>query len=173
MRICRLGMLAALVVAVPAQAEVKDSSASGFSIENSVLVATPRDRVWQAMTGQIDRWWPKGHSWWGPASTLGIDARAGGCFCEIAGARQAQHLQVSFVDPGTTLRMLGGLGPLQGMGLHGVAEWTLRAEGEGTRITWTYRVGGYTPQDLSTFAPVVDRVQAQQLDGLLRFLAQP
>src|SRR3546814_13146746 len=35
----------------------------------------------------------------------------------------------------------------------------------GTRVTLFYRAGGYTPDDLSNFAPVVDRVQALQLGG--------
>ena len=66
------------------------------------------------------------HTWWGRASRLSIDARAGGCFCEIAGKRQAQHMQVVFADPGKLLRMSGGLGPLQGMGLSGVLASVIR-----------------------------------------------
>ena len=88
-----------------------------------------------------------------------------------AGDRQAQHLQVTFVDPGKTLRLVGGLGPLQGMGLHGALEFRLAAAGDGrTRITLWYRAGGYTPDDLAKFAPEVDRVQAQQLGGLATHL---
>ena len=69
--------------------------------------------------------------------------------------------------------MTGGLGPLQGMGLDGALEFRLApADGGGTRITLWYRVGGYTPDDLSKFAPVVDRVQAQQLGGLAAYLAR-
>lgn len=168
-RLCTLLLLAA-AFALPAQAEVKDAASSGFTVENSVLVAATPARVWQAMTADIDHWWPKDHSWWGQAATLSIDARAGGCFCEHAGGQQAQHLQIVFVDPERTLRMTGGLGPMQGMGLHGVAEWTLQAEGRSTRVTWRYRAGGYSPDDLSALAPVVDKVQAQQLDGLARWL---
>ena len=119
----------------------------------------------------IDRWWPKDHSWWGAESKLSIDARAGGCFCEIAGARQAQHMTVAFVDPGRTLRMIGGLGPLQGMGLGGALEFRLApADGGGTRITLWYRAGGYSPDDVGKLAPVVDKVQAQQLGGLAAWL---
>lgn len=36
--------------------------------------------------------------------------RVGGCFCEINGDQQAWHMAVSFVDPGKTLRLTGGLG---------------------------------------------------------------
>ena len=161
---------AMLLLAGTAQAAVKDATPMGFTVENSAVIAATPEQVWQVMTGDIDHWWPKDHSWWGAASTLSIDARAGGCFCEIAGAQQAQHLQVVFVDPNKTLRMLGGLGPMQGMGLHGVAEWTLQAEGAATRVTWRYRAGGYSPDDLALLAPVVDKVQAQQLDGLAQWL---
>lgn len=163
-------LLLATAFALPAYAEVKDATPAGFTVENSVLIAASPARVWQAMTADIDHWWPKDHSWWGKAARLSIDARAGGCFCEIAGAQQAQHLQVVFVDPEKTLRMTGALGPMQGMGLHGVAEWTLQAEGVATRVTWRYRAGGYSPDDLGVLAPVVDKVQAQQLGGLARWL---
>lgn len=163
-------LLLATAFALPAHAEVKDATPSGFTVENSVVIEATPARVWQAMTADIDHWWPKDHSWWGKAATLSIDARAGGCFCERAGPQQAQHLQVVFVDPEKTLRMTGGLGPMQGMGLHGVAEWTLQAEGLSTRVSWRYRAGGYSPDDLSALAPVVDKVQAQQLDGLARWL---
>lgn len=174
MRRIRAGVaVSASILALPLHAAVKDVTPAGFSIENSAVIAAPPARVWQVMTADIDHWWPKDHSWWGTASRLSIEPRAGGCFCEIAGAQQAQHLQVVFVDPDRTLRMTGGLGPLQGMGLHGVAEWTLQADGAGTRVSWRYRAGGYATEDLSTLAPVVDRVQAQQLDGLVRWLQQP
>ncbi|MGN0864399.1 MAG: SRPBCC domain-containing protein [Stenotrophomonas koreensis] len=156
-------------LALPARAEVRQASANGFELENSALVQAPADKVWEAMTAGIDHWWPKDHSWWGSESTLRLDARAGGCFCELAGERQAQHLQVALVEPGQRLRLLGGLGPLQAMGLQGVAEWTLEPQGQATRVVWRYTVGGYSTTDLTALAAVVDRVQAQQLDGLVRW----
>jgi hypothetical protein len=80
-------------------------------------------------------------------------------------------MTVVFVDPGRTLRLVGGLGPLQGMGLDGALEFRLAAnENGGTRITMWYRAGGYTPDDLSKFAPVVDQVMAGQLGGLAKLL---
>lgn len=169
--ICRVALLAACCIA-PVQAEVKDATASGFTIENTRVAAADPQTAWNALVDDVDQWWPKDHSWWGAASKLSIDARAGGCFCERAGAQQAQHMQVTFVDPGKLLRMTGGLGPLQGMGLHGALEFRLAPEGEGTRVTLWYRAGGYTPDDLSKFAPVVDQVQGIQLGGLADYLAK-
>jgi len=79
-------------------------------------------------------------------------------------------MQVVFVDPPRLLRMIGGLGPLQGMGLSGVLEWRMTAVEGGTRITLWYRAGGYAPDDLGKLAAVVDGVQALQLGGLADYL---
>jgi len=169
----RAPLIALLACLLPlgAAAEVKDSGANGFTLENHAVVDATPDQAWDALVGHVGRWWPDDHTWWGDSANLTIEPRAGGCFCERAGGRQARHLEVVFVDPGRTLRMTGGLGPLQGMGLHGVLEFRLAAADEGgTRITLWYRAGGYSSDDLSGFAPVVDRVQAQQLDGLVQFL---
>ena len=166
-----LAILLALSAAPPTLAAVKDSSPSGFTVENSEMVPVEADTAWKALVDDVGRWWPAGHTWWGDASRLSISARVGGCFCEFNGDQQAWHMAVVFVDPGRTLRMTGGLGPLQGMGLNGALEFRLApADGGGTKITLWYRAGGYTPDDLSKFAPVVDRVQAQQLGGLADFL---
>jgi uncharacterized protein YndB with AHSA1/START domain len=157
--------------AVPASAEIKNATASGFTIENTRVVPVDAATAFKALVERVDAWWPKDHTWWGKESTLSIEPRAGGCFCERAGSREALHMLVTFVDPGRTLRMTGGLGPLQGMGLHGALEFRLAPAKEGgTAITLFYRAGGYTPDDLSKFAPVVDQVQGLQLGGLAAFL---
>lgn len=163
--------VAALVSAAPLQAAVKDATAGGFTVENTVQVPVDAATAWKAAVDDVGRWWPRDHSWWGAESELTIEARAGGCFCERKGDQQALHMLVTFVDPGRLLRMTGGLGPLQGMGLHGALELRFAAiDGGGTTITLFYRAGGYTPDDLSKFAPVVDSVQALQLGGLASYL---
>jgi uncharacterized protein YndB with AHSA1/START domain len=162
--------LLAFLCAPGAHAEVRDRSPQGFTVENARVVTVDAAAAWKARAEDVDRWWPKDHTWWGEASTLSIDSRADGCFCERGDGREASHMRVALVDPGELLRMVGGLGPLQGMGLHGAMEWRLEPVDEGTRIILRYRAGGYTPDDLSGFAAVVDKVQALQLDGLADFL---
>jgi len=165
------GLALVLATAGPARAEVKDATPSGFTLENRVQVPVEPMQAWKALVEDVDRWWPADHTWWGAESVLSIEPRAGGCFCERHGEQQALHMLVSFVDPGKLLRMTGGLGPLQGMGLSGALEFRLApATGGGTTITMYYRAGGYTPDDLSKFAPVVDSVQALQLGGLATLL---
>ena len=161
----------ALFAAAPAQAEVKEAAANGFTVENTRVVPAAPAAAFEALVENVDQWWPKDHSWWGKDAKFSIDPKAGGCFCEIGGERQALHMLVTFVDPPHLIRMTGGLGPLQGMGLHGALEFRFKPQdGGGTQITMWYRAGGYTPDDLSKFAPVVDSVQAIQLGGLAKFL---
>lgn len=151
-------------------AKVVDQAPNGFTIENTQWVPTDPLASWNGFVHGAGEWWPADHSWWGDASKLSISEQAGGCFCEIDGPRQAWHMTVAFVDTGKLMRMTGGLGPLQGMGLQGAMEWRFSEENGGTRITLWYRAGGYTPDDLTRFAPVVDEVQALQLGGLADYL---
>lgn len=162
---------ALLLVAGTAQARVLDSAKNGFTVENSATAPVDARTAWNGLVKHVDAWWPKEHSWFGKDGRFSITARAGGCFCEIAGARQVQHMTVSFADPGKLLRMLGGLGPLQGMGLSGTLDWSFAPADAGTRLTLRYIAGGYSQSDLAKFAPVVDQVQAQQLGALAAWLA--
>ena len=166
-------LLAVAALAAPAHAEVRDAKPDGFTVENSVWVPATPQVAYAALVNDVGRWWPADHTWWGDASKLSISDKAGGCFCELNGAQQAWHMTVTFTDPGKLLRMTGGLGPLQGMGLHGALEWRFVDEKGGTRITLWYRVGGYTPDDLGKFAPAVDKVHGVQLGGLATFLGAP
>jgi len=132
----------------PAHAEVKDQAPNGFTLENSQWVPVDPGTAWKAFVHDVGKWWPADHSWWG----------------------DAWHMTVTFVDPGKLMRMTGGLGPLQGMGLDGALEWRFVEEKGGTRITLWYRAGGYTPDDLGKFVPVIDKVQGLQLGGLADYL---
>ena len=164
-----LAMVAGSMAWSDVQARVVDQAPNGFTLENSEWVSVDPKTAWKAFV-DVGQWWPADHTWWGDASRLSISEKAGGCFCEINGAQQAWHMTVTFVDPGKLMRMTGGLGPLQGMGLDGALEWRFVEEKGGTRITLWYRAGGYAPDDLGKFVPVVDKVQGLQLGGLAEYL---
>jgi len=72
------------------------------------------------------------------------------------------HMTIGYVDPEHVLRMIGGLGPLAGLGLSGTMDWTLEPIAGGTRITLHYVAGGYTTTDLRKFVLIVDQVQGAQ-----------
>jgi len=150
--------------------EVLFLAETGFIVENKVVVTSSREDTWRMFSQDVDQWWPSDHTWWGEESTLSIGANAGGCFCESHENKSAEHMRVSFVEPARVLRMLGGLGPLQGLGMYGALEWTFKDNDQGTEVTMTYKVNGINPGGFKALAPIVDRVQALQLSGLARFV---
>jgi hypothetical protein len=75
-------------------------------------------------------------------------------------------MQVVYVEPGAVLRMLGGLGPLQGMGATGAVEFRLSAAADGARVEYRYHVTGFG-------AEPVDGVQLGQFERLKRYAEEP
>ena len=76
---------------------------------------------------------------------------------------EARHLTVSYVSEGKEIRFTGGLGPMQSQGVAGALVWTVEPSGAGTKVTWTYTVGGYSDPPLDQIAPAVDRVETEQI----------
>ena len=166
-----IGLFAAAAIAQPAAADIVESSESGFATRHTALVEADRATVWNELL-HPERWWS--HTWSDDPANLRLEARAGGCFCETLPAvdgwpaGSVEHMRVVFVQPGSTLRMSGSLGPLQSEGLVGTLTVTLEeVEGGLTRITWGYITGGQAHFDLAQIAPVVDRVQGEFLGGLV------
>lgn len=149
-----------------AQADVVHSSESGFEIKMSVSVpATPEQAYSQFL--KIDEWWSADHTWFGKSENLSIEPESGGCFCERADDQSVLHMTVSFVAPNREIRLLGGLGQLQQMGLHGVLTFKfIPVSDNETKIVQIYRVTGYDPNGLKALAPIVDKVQTLQLNRL-------
>ena len=165
---------AALILALlasPSSAEVVTSDA-GFVSTNSATVAAPPAEVWAALIAPA-RYWNPQHSYSGQAASMTLEARAGGCFCEVlADGGSVEHMRVVMVMPRRTLRLAGGLGPLQGEGLAGSLTWQLEAAEGGTRITQTYVVGGNMRMDRAAMAPGVDMVLREQLERLAALFPQ-
>ena len=73
--------------------------------------------MYNSIVDDVGLWWDSSHTFSGNAENLSIDDKAGGCFCEnLENGGSVRHLEVVFVDPGKTLRMIGGLGPLSSDG---------------------------------------------------------
>lgn len=158
----------ALLFAGAAQAEVKSSGPNGFAIENKAVVAARPAEVFDLLA-RPSAWWNPAHSYTGNAGNMTLDLRPGGCFCEreaAGGGIAVEHARILFVQPGTMLRMQGGLGPLQEEGSVGTLTWKLRAVEGGTEVTQLYVVGGYIRGGAERLAPAVDRVLAEQLERL-------
>jgi len=154
--------------AVSAQAEVLDAAPGGFTIEHEMLIGANRATTWDAAVNNIGQWWSSEHTVAGDASRLSIEARPMGCFCEaLAGDDGVVHLVVTSVSTHVMLRMTGGLGPLGLMGVDGNMTWEFFDNTDGTRVKFTYAVGGYRAAGLDTIADPVDFVIGEAL-GLLK-----
>ena len=161
---------AAAVLSLPAQAEVLKSSEAGFTARNALVIAARPDQVWASLIVPA-RWWNPAHSWSGMAANFSLDARAGGCFCEaLPNGGSVEHQRVVFSNPGKLLRLSGGLGPLQPEAISAVLGWELKPDGEGTRLTQTYVVGGHVDGGLGAWAAPVDGVIREQLERLARLV---
>jgi hypothetical protein len=159
----------AALVAGAARAEVTDESAAGFEVTQKVAIAAPAAKVYAALLNP-GAWWSSQHSWSGSAANLSIDL-ASGCFCEKLPKGYARHMTVVFADGATTLRLFGGLGPMQFTGASGHLAFTLKPASEKTYLTLTYDVGGYAKGGLAeTWAAPVDGVLGEAVGRLKKYL---
>ncbi|MCX7063891.1 MAG: SRPBCC domain-containing protein [Proteobacteria bacterium] len=173
MRLFHVFTIVSTLASIPhrADADVTANAAAGFISEHTLIISAPRTQVFRALTDQVSRWWDPQHSYSGDAANFSIDARPGGCFCERLTDGGVMHMTVVFAQRDTTLRMLGGLGPLQEMAVTGSMTFSLSdADAGTTRLNYRYAVGGYSPEGLQELAIPVDQVQLGQLQRLKRFI---
>ncbi len=167
--------IAALLVAVPAQAKVIDQSDIGFTVAHTAQVAAAPEDVWK-MLRLPDKWWSKEHSWSGDAANFWLDSQAGGCFCEKlpgeAGVPMGsvQHAPIIFAKPNEMMRLSGGFGPLQSEAVTGTLTIQIKKTATGSAIRFDYVVGGYMRFKVADVAPAVDKVLGEQLIGLAKAL---
>jgi hypothetical protein len=151
-------------------AQVISSDNHGFQLKIESIVNVNQQQAYQQFIN-VGQWWNADHTWFGKAENLTIDAKVNGCFCEIDGDKQAQHMMVSFVNPNNEIKMVGGLGPLQMMGVNGGMSWKFeKIDTTHTKIVFHYQVSGYINGGLTKLAPVVDQVQRLQLNRLTSLL---
>ena len=161
----------------PAVAEVKTVTDSGFNIVHIAEVTAKPDVLWKRLIAPQD-YWSKAHSWSGSSEGFYIDAQAGGCFCELFQEKGAdgktkttgsvEHMRVIYAQPGKVLRMQGALGPLQSEAVLGtltVAIEPLRKGG--SKLSFSYVVGGYMRYKTTEIAPTVDKVLGEQFKSLI------
>lgn len=165
------GALALAALPSLAHADVVALSDNGFVVRHSVEVDVVPAGVWARLVSPAS-WWNSEHTFSGDAANLTLDARAGGCFCEVLPARDGaneprggvEHMRVVYVEADRALRMSGGLGPLQSEGVGAALTMTLKPlDGGGTRVVWEYVVGGYLRYKTGQIAPAVDKVLGEQM----------
>jgi len=171
MRPADLLLVAALLAAAAAEAELVAVEPGGFVSEHELKLNASPSEAYRALTEEVHAWWDPAHSYSGDAANFSMDATAGGCFCErLPDGGSVMHMQVAQAMPGKLLRLTGGLGPLQGLGASGAMDFAFESDGTGTLLKYRYSVHGFFPAGLDTLAPAVDRVQLGQLQRLKAYL---
>jgi hypothetical protein len=155
----------------PAAAEVAAASPSAFLIQAQASVPASPAHSWRALT-RVGGWWSSAHTFSGDARRLSLDPRAGGCWCERWNGQSVEHARVVMVSAHEgvrTLRVVGGLGPLQELGVTGVLTFTIAPDPAGAKIALSYRVSGDAGLGLDAVAPFVDQVLMEQFGRLVRY----
>jgi hypothetical protein len=160
----RCALLAAACAAMPLHAAVVSSSAEGFTVREEAEFAGPPASAWKRLI-DVGSWWDPQHTYSGRSSNLTLTLEPGGCWCEkLDNGGFVRHLDVVLVIPEKTLRLTGGLGPLQGIGATGALTFTLRsASPAATSVIAEYSVVGYSREGLTSMAGAVDQVLGEQL----------
>lgn len=165
-------LLAAALAATGAAAEVVERSDDGFVSAFTVSIAAEPERVWQALTRELAAWWDPAHSYSGDAGNLALvlpgdagDAAPG--LVERSDAMFVRHMALDVAWPPRTLRLRGGLGPLQAMAASGSMSFELEAKDRATALAYRYTVNG---AGTGALADAVDRVQLSQVRRLARYV---
>lgn len=165
--IISLPLIAGLLAAVPAAADVVSATATTFEIQQQITIDAPIVRTWETLRSP-QKWWSKEHTYSDDSANLYLDAQATGCFCErLANKGSVEHAHIVYIQPPRMLRLRGALGPLQAEAVDGTLTFQLEPEGSGaTKVSMSYIVSGYVRAGADTLAPKVDDVLAIQLKGL-------
>ncbi|HEY8242959.1 MAG TPA: ATPase [Casimicrobiaceae bacterium] len=161
--------LAWLALAVPVHAEVRSATPDAFQILFNDKVAAPPSAVYAAI-GQIERWWDGAHTYSSDAANLSIAMQPGGCWCERWSGGAVEHARVVMLLRDQAVRVEGGLGPLQNLGVSAVLTFLLKAEDGGTALTVGYRVNGSSASGLDKLAQPVDGVIGGAVQRLKRYV---
>jgi hypothetical protein len=168
----KLGFLAvALLAPCLVCADVADSAANGFTVKFALTIqAAPQD-VYARLVHNVGDWWDPAHTFSRDAHNLTIDDKPMGCFCErLPSGGGVRHLEVVYADPGKTLVLTGGLGPLQSMAVTGSLTIQLSPSGAGTKLAVQYAVTGYMAGGANALAAPVDSVLTEQFTRLKSFI---
>lgn len=150
----------------PVRAEVTSSAADGFQIKITKSVAGGASEVCECLVNDISKWWDATHSYSGNAQNFSMDLENHCLLEKLPDGGFVRHMEIVFYQPRRVLRLTGGLGPLQEMGVTGALTFKLNQNGDYTDVELTYNVVGRDAQNLEKLAPAVNSVLNQQMDRL-------
>lgn len=159
----RIAAVAGAAVLGAAVFSATPATAEGFVVEARAETPLSPTQAYRAFV-HVERWWSGAHTYSGDARSLRLESRAGGCWCErLANGGSVEHMRVVYAAPGQSMRLVGGLGPLQAMPVNAVMSVTFAGApsgaGAGSVVTLTYAVAGPGTEPLQ--APVSNVIREQ------------
>jgi uncharacterized protein YndB with AHSA1/START domain len=116
--------------------------------ELEVIIEAPRERVWKALTTQIDAWWLPSFHMVGPGSVVSLRAEAGGHLVErVEGGGSLLWGTVQMVVPGESLYLVGFSHPEWGGPATTLLRFTLADRERGTAVTLSESLHGRISED--------------------------
>ncbi len=169
-RICLAASLLVAVSTASLQAEVVGSAKHGFLIVIEQDVSASTTKTFKKLI-DLPAWWDASHSYSGKSENLYLELKKGGWFGEkLKDGGFVKHMEVAYYKPNQSIRLLGGLGPLQEMGVDGALTMTVTKKEDAAVIKLQYSVSGFTPGGLDQLAPIVDKVLSAQVQRLSKSL---
>ncbi len=150
-------------------AEVVSTDPNGFQLRHSQIAKKDVAHVYLALVNQVGKWWSPEHTYTGDSANLSLDLKRGWLIEQLSDGGFVRHMDLVYLAPRKQLRLLGGLGPLQEMAVNGALTIKLTETKEGTKIEWIYNVSGNQSSQLDRLASIVDKVQAEFLNGLVNY----
>jgi hypothetical protein len=161
--------LLTLLLPAAAHADVVSSNGNGFVLRHRADVPVAPAAAFNAYS-KIGSWWSPGHTYSGDSKNLSLSPVAGGCFCErLKNNGGVEHMRVAYIEPGKSLVLTGGLGPLLYEATAGVMTVRFEPAGNGSRVTMEYKVAGFASGGADKLAAPVDSVLAEQFKRYVAF----
>jgi hypothetical protein len=156
-------LIALMLFAACANAEILESGAGGFTVKTTLNIKAATDDVYRKFIHDIGDWWNSNHTFSGDAHNLRIEDRPGnGGF--------TRHLEVITVLPGKRVVLIGAMGPLQTLAATGTMQFVFTASEGGTKFDVIYAVTGYLEKGMNNWAIPVDMMLAEQVTRLKNYV---
>ena len=157
-------ILALTLISSLAQGQVTQSSQTGFQIRIERELECNAQVAYQKLVNEFNQWYDASHSYSQKAENLSLDLDKHCMLETLPDGGFVRHMEIVFHQPGKLMRMTGGLGPLQGMGVSGAMTYAFTPEGDKSKVTMTYTVSGADFLQLDKIAIPVNQVLGLQLD---------
>lgn len=162
-------LLAGFLITPISRAELKSSASDGFQVQITKGISLKHDAAYQMFVDDFNQWYDAQHSYSGKAKNLSLNLKQRCMLETMPNGGFVRHMEIVFHQPGRILRMTGGLGPLQELGVTGALTVRFQPESDNSaQLVVSYNVSGRKSLQLDKIAPAVDQVLSGQFERFAR-----